>query len=93
MINLHIAPVGLGPGYKHLKDKCKLENLQMEIKVQFVNGPSPIPVLTCPDTPELGLPSSHSLSYGFRSRPAFRRICPAPVCRITAPGILVQYAG
>jgi hypothetical protein len=30
-------------------------------KAQFVTGPSPIPALTCPDTPELGL---------LRSRPA-----------------------
>ena len=60
----------------------------MEIKIQFVTGPSPIPALTCPDAPELGLPSTHSLSYEFRSRPAFRRICSAP-----EHGILVQYAG
>jgi hypothetical protein len=57
-------------------------------KIQFVTGPSPIPALTCPDTPELGLPSIHSLGYGFRSSPAFSRICPA-----SASEILVQYAG
>jgi hypothetical protein len=59
-------------------------------KAQFVTGPSPIPALTCPDTPELGLPSIHSYGYGygFQSRPAFSRICPA-----SASGKLVQYAG
>jgi hypothetical protein len=57
-------------------------------RAQFVTGPNPIPALTCPDTPELGLPSIHSLGYGFRSSPAFSRICPA-----SASGILVQYAG
>ena len=51
-------------------------------------GLSPIPALTCPDTPELGLPSIHSYGYGFRSSPAFSRICPA-----SASVILVQYAG
>jgi len=50
--------------------------LRMEINIQIVAGPSPIPALTCPDTPELGLPSSHSYGYGFQSRPAFSRICP-----------------
>jgi hypothetical protein len=62
--------------------------LWAKLKPQFVTGPSPIPALTCPDTPELGLPSIHSYSYGFRSSPAFSRICPA-----SASGILVQYAG
>ena len=62
-------------------------------KAQFIIGPSPIPALTCPDTPEFGLPSIHSLGYGFQSSPAFSRICAASVCRITASGILVQYAG
>jgi len=33
----------------------------MKIQIQFVTGPSPIPALTCPDAPELGL---------RRSRPA-----------------------
>ena len=61
---------------------------QNKIRLQFVNGLSPILALTCPDTPELGLPSSHSLSYGFQSRPAFSRICPA-----SESGILVQHAG
>ena len=62
--------------------------LSLKIKTQFLIGPIPIPALTCPDTPELGLPSIHSLGYGFQSSPAFSRICPAP-----ASGILVQYAG
>jgi len=62
--------------------------LLAKIMNQIVAGPSPIPVLTCPDAPELGLPSTHSLSYGSQSRPAFRHICPA-----SDPGILVQYAG
>jgi len=88
MISLHIAPVGLGPVYNYLKDKSKLVILPVEIYIQVVTGPSPIPALTCPDAPELGLPSSHSLSYGFQSRPAFSRICPA-----SESGILVQYAG
>ncbi len=65
----------------------------MEIKIQFVTGPSPIPALTCPDAAELGLPSSHSYGYGFQSRPALSRICPTPGCRITDSGILVQNAG
>ena len=59
-----------------------------KLKARLAIGPSPIPALTCPDTPELGLPSSHSYGYGFQSRPAFSRICPASVL-----GILVQYAG
>jgi len=57
-------------------------------KAQFVTGPNPILALTCPDTPELGLPSIHSFGYGFQSSPASSRICPA-----SASGILVQYAG
>jgi hypothetical protein len=65
--------------------------LWAKLKAQFVTGPSPIPALTCPDTPELDLPSIHS--YGFRSSPASNRICPASVSRMTASGILVQYAG
>jgi hypothetical protein len=56
-------------------------------------GPSPIPALTRPDTPELGLPSTHSYGYGFRSSPAFSRICPASVSRMTASGMLVHYSG
>jgi len=60
----------------------------MVIKIQFATGPSPIPALTCPDTPELGLPSSHSYGYGFQSRPALSRICPT-----SDSGILVQNAG
>jgi len=56
--------------------------------VRFVTGPSPIAALTCPDTPELGLPSTHSLGYGSQSSPAFSRICPA-----SSLAILVQYAG
>jgi len=67
--------------------------LLINSKTQFFTGPNPIPALACPDTAELGLPSIHSLSYGFQSSPAFSRICPASVCRITASGILVQYAG
>ena len=67
--------------------------LWAKLKARIITGPSPIPTLTCPDTPELGLPSIYSLSYGFQSSPAFSRICPASVCRITASGILVQYAG
>jgi len=51
-------------------------------------GLGPIPVLTCPVTPELELPSIHSYGYGFRSSPAFKRICSA-----SSSGILVQYAG
>jgi hypothetical protein len=62
--------------------------LSLKIKKQFVTGPSPIPALTCPDTPELGLPSIHSLGYELRSSPAFSRIWSA-----SASGILVQYAG
>jgi hypothetical protein len=61
--------------------------LLISSKTQFVTGPSPIPALTCPDTPELGLPLIHSYGYGFRSSPAFNRICPA-----SASGILVQHA-
>jgi hypothetical protein len=57
-------------------------------KTQFVTGPSPISILTCPDTAELGLPTIHSFGYGLWSSPAFSRICPA-----SAFGILVQYAG
>jgi len=45
-------------------------------------------MLTCPDTPELGLPSTHSYGYGSQSSPAFSRIWPA-----SSLGILVQYAG
>ncbi|MCP4472353.1 MAG: hypothetical protein GY815_17040 [Gammaproteobacteria bacterium] len=86
--SLHIAPVGLGPEYNYLNNKRKLLIAQVKVIVQFVTGPSPIPALTCPDTPELGLPSSHSLSYGFQSRPAFSRIWSA-----SDAGILVQYAG
>ena len=176
--SLHIAPVGLAPWNNYLNGKREMGNSQALIRIQFVTGLSPIPALTCPDTPELSgarslrrsrhgpLPasSSHSYSYGFtpgilgncslhcstsgppdrripavvpfapagpwmhsahvqnrnahgragdaehmdvrkaasrrfcQSRPAFSRICPAPVCRITALGILpsgepVQYAG
>ena len=58
------------------------------LKIQSVIGPSPIPALTCSDSPELGLPSIHSHSYESQSSPAFSRICPAP-----ASGILVKYAG
>jgi len=39
--------------------------LSFNIKTQFLIGPIPIPTLTCPDTPELGLLSIHSLGYGF----------------------------
>jgi len=60
-------------------------------------GPSPIPALTRPDTPELAgarsLPSTHSYGYGFRSSPAFSRICPASVSRMTASEMLVHYSG
>jgi hypothetical protein len=62
--------------------------LLINLKIQFFTGQSPIPALTCPDTSELGLPSIHSLGYGFQSSPAFSRICPA-----SASGILVQYTG
>jgi hypothetical protein len=62
--------------------------LALSIKTQFVTGLSPILALTCPDTSELGLPSIHSLGYGFQSSPAFSHICPASVSEI-----LVQYAG
>jgi hypothetical protein len=86
--SLHIAPVGLRPVLNYLKDRRKLVVFQMKIKTQFVTGLSPIPALTCPDAPELGLPSSHSYGYGFQSRPAFSRIWPA-----SELGILVQYAG
>jgi hypothetical protein len=88
MFSLHIAPVGLGPWNNQLKCKSKLMFLLIGSKTQFVAGPSPIPALTCPDTPELGLPSIHSLGYGLRSSPAFSRIYTA-----SASGILVQYAG
>jgi hypothetical protein len=76
--------------------------LWAKLKARIITGPSPIPIpiptLTCPDTPELGLRRSRPAqsicySYGFQSSPAFSRICPASVCRITASGILVQYAG
>ena len=67
--------------------------LSLKIKTQFLIGPIPLPALTCPDTPELGLPSIHSFGYGFRSSPTFSRICPASVSRMTVSGILVQYAG
>jgi hypothetical protein len=62
-------------------------------RLQFLIGASPIPALTCPDTLELGLPSTHSYSYGPQSSPAFNRIWPASECRITSLGILAQYAG
>ena len=62
--------------------------LLINLKIQVVTGPSPIPALTCPDAPELGLHSTHSLSYGFRSSPAFSHIWPA-----SGLGMLVQYAG
>jgi len=62
--------------------------LLINLKIQFVTDPSPILALTCPDTPELGLPSIHSLGYGLREGPAFSRICPA-----STSGILVQYTG
>jgi hypothetical protein len=51
--------------------------VQAKWDVRIAADPSPIPVLTCPDTPELGLPSTHSSSYGSQSRPAFSRIWPA----------------
>ncbi len=86
--SLHIAPVGLDPCYNNLYGNRTMGNSQALTKIQFVTGLSPIPALTCPDTPELGLPSSHSYGYGFQSRPAFSRICPA-----SAPWILVQHAG
>jgi hypothetical protein len=34
--------------------------LWTKLKARFITGPSPIPALTCPHTPELGLPSIHS---------------------------------
>jgi len=88
MISLHITPVGLGPRDNSLNRIMKIMILINCSKVQFVTGPNPILALTCPDAPELGFPSSHNYGYGFRSRPAFRRICPA-----SASSILVQYAG
>ena len=60
-ISLHIAPVGLGPCYNQSNCWSKRMFLWAKPKAQFVTGPSPIPTLTCPDTPELGL---------LRSRPA-----------------------
>ena len=49
---------------------------QKSLKIQFLTGPSPIPALTCPDTPELGLPSIHSYGYESQSSPVFSSICP-----------------
>jgi len=80
-----------------LKNSKNLVNFSWKAKVQFATGPQPTPALTCPDTPELAgprrLPSIHSYSYGFQSSPAFSRICPASVSRMTSSGILMQYAG
>ena len=87
MISLHISPAGRGPGYNQLNFRDYLIVSQKMFNEQFINGPSPIPELTCPDTPELGLPSIHSYGYEFQSSPASRRICPA-----SASGILVKYA-
>jgi hypothetical protein len=41
--------------------------LWAKLKAQFVIGPSPILALTCPDTPELGFPSSHSMPLENRN--------------------------
>jgi len=38
---------------------------------------APIPALTCPDTPELELPSSHSSGYGSQSSHATSRTWPS----------------
>jgi hypothetical protein len=72
--------------------------LLARLKKQFVPGLSPIPALTCPDTPELGLLRSRpaqsiAMAMDFGPAPAFSRICPASVSRMTASGIPVQYAG
>jgi len=87
-LNLHIAPVGLEPNRNSMMNLNKMWPSEAGLKGQFVTGSSPIPALTCPDAPELGLPSSRSYSYGSQSSPASRRICPA-----SSLGILVQYAG
>ena len=94
--SLHIAAVGLGSLFEHLTGKIDVKYFSFRA-MKPVNGPTPIPALTCPETPELSGArslrrsrhgSTHSLSYGFQSSPAFSRICPASVS-----GILVQYAG
>jgi hypothetical protein len=61
---------------------------EIDIHKLDANGPEPIPVLTCQDTAELGLPSIHSYGYEFQSSPAFSRIFTA-----SASGILAQYTG
>jgi len=71
-------------------------------KVHLVAVASPIPALTCPDTPELGLRRSRPAqpiavlwvsADRERASPAFGRICPASECRITSLGMLMQNAG
>jgi len=62
----------------------------VKVKAHFVTGPSPIPALTCPDTPELAGARSLRRSRPAqpiallwvaadreRASPAFSRICPA----------------
>jgi hypothetical protein len=67
--SLHIAPVGLGPWYNQLNRKNKIMYFLLNSKTQFVTGPSPIPALTCPDTPELGIPSIHKLRLWIEVQP------------------------
>ena len=86
--SLHIAPVGFEPG-----DNCLnlFGNIVFSTNIAmllFVIGSNPIPALTCSDTPELGLPSTHSYGYGSQSSPALSHIWPA-----SSLAILVQYAG
>jgi len=69
-----------------------------EIEVPPAARPSPLRALTGAGTPEPGVRRSrqgsiHCLRDGFLSSPAFRRIWPVSVCRITASGLLMQNAG
>jgi hypothetical protein len=80
-ISLHIAPVGLGPFCKLVIRVYKRMISWPKPHGPFVFGPSPIPALTCSNTPELSrvrslcrsrhgpLPAGTipSLSYGFTS--------------------------
>jgi len=87
-LNRNVAPVGLGSGLNALNGIRNINVFRPVRKAQFVPEPNPIKALAGPGTPGLGLPSTHSYSYGFQSSPGPNRTCPQPYS-----GILVQHCG
>jgi len=77
------------PWFQEKSGTCSQDTLESSLSVKAAEGIHSV-ALTCPAATGLGLPSTHSVCYGIRSRPAPSHTCPASASAKWMPSAACQ---